>query len=120
MINHLSAKSSTDDFGPGPPPQAINHLVTKLRWGWEKTEIPEGSAEREGKERPLVFSLYSHNLLTATLRKERVWSLVWEPGKREPEEENHLPEGGNTRMSGKPGLQQGEKVPQTYALGPEF
>lgn len=47
-------------------------------------------------------------------------SLVWEPGKREPEEGNHLPEGTNTRMLGKPSIHQGEKVPQTYALGPEF
>lgn len=63
LISHLSAKSPRDDFGPGPPLQAINHVVvTKLRWGWEKKNgIPEESAGREAaRERPLVFSLYSH------------------------------------------------------------
>lgn len=86
--------------------------------GLGKTGIPEGSAGREGKERPLVFSLYSHQPSHSNSKEGKGVVLGLEPRKRGSEEENPLPEGANT--PGKPGLQQGEKVSQTCALGPKF
>lgn len=77
LISHLSAKSPRDDFGPGPPLQAINHVVvTKLRWGWEKKKMEFPKKVQGGKQQGRdhwCFLSIPINLSTATLRKERVW-----------------------------------------------